>query len=99
MREDVIVPAPLCLRIVAAWSNTSSVTYSFLQGDTIADAVICHKIQLQSPIMSNEVSSLYYAMMKDVSNSGAIYKFPLTFDRVLTLHTWQTLLQIPKDHS
>ena len=86
VRMDVIFLALSCLIIVAAWSNGSNVTYSL--SDSVADHGIYHKIQLQSPIMSNEVSSLYYAM-KDVSNGGAIYNFPLTIGSILTgIHTW-----------
>ena len=59
--EAVVVPAPLCLKIIAVWSPLAD--WNTISGDNVT----CHQVELQSQTLSQ---ILYYATK--VSSSGTI---------------------------
>ena len=67
--EFVVVLAPLCLEIVAVWSPSTS------WNTTSDEFVTYHRVGLETHIPNNQ--TLYYAMKKVSSGSGAIYDLSL----------------------
>ena len=93
VKSSVIVPTPLCLKIVAEWLSGDK-NQNISWGTTSNDDVIYHTAGLKSPAVFNEINTqaewgtLYYAM-KSVSGNGPICISPLIVDDL----GWQNHIQ------